>query len=241
MTTPRSLIAALALLLAGCGAGTHATATTAAIPLASTPTLATPSATTSTATAARSTPAGGPVPAGFDPIAFTAISPHQFWLLGTAPCPRPICTSIVRTTDGGAHFVGIPAPVARLVSATGAGLSVLLFADRQDGFAGSAQYPEPEPLWETHDGGAHWTRGRTDVIAFTVTAGYVYAHHRPLLQPRGLLAAAPHALAGIRRRLELGPAPRRLGGRASRPWPRRAPRSGSRSPRPPGRRATRSC
>lgn len=180
MTTRRSLIAALAVLLAGCGTSTHSTATTSSIPQASTPTLAsppatTPAATTPTGTAARTTPAAGPVPAGFDPIAFTAISPREFWLLGTAPCPRPICTSIVRTTDGGAHFVGIPAPVARLASASGAGLSVLLFADRQDGFAGSAQYPEPQPLWETHDGGAHWTRGRTDVIAFTVTAGHIYA------------------------------------------------------------------
>lgn len=178
MTTRCSLIAAFALLLAGCGSGTHSTATTAPVPPASTPTLApstTAATTTSRAAPARTVPVGGPVPAGFDPIAFTAISSRQFWLLGTAPCPRPICTSIVRTTDGGARFVGIPAPVARLASASGAGLSVLLFANRQDGFAGSTQYPEPEPLWETHDGGAHWTRGRTDVIAFTVTAGRVYA------------------------------------------------------------------
>jgi photosystem II stability/assembly factor-like uncharacterized protein len=110
------------------------------------------------------------VPAGFDPLAFTAISARQFWLLGTAPCTHPVCTSIVRTTDGGAHFVGIPAPPMRVRDS-----AALLFADSLDGYAGGVGYPEPRPLYATHDGGAHWTQSRADVIAFTVTAGHIYA------------------------------------------------------------------
>jgi hypothetical protein len=51
----------------------------------------------------------------------------------------------------------------------------LLFADALDGFAGGSGYPEPRPLYETHDGGGHWTHTRSDVIAFTVTAGHIYA------------------------------------------------------------------
>ncbi len=176
MTDRRTLLAALAafaLALAGCGGATRTTQppTTAAAPGAPTPqtTASSPPATTaSTRPAVSGPPAGGPVPPGFDPIAFTAISDRQFWLLGTAPCSHPVCTSIVRTTDGGAHFVGIPAPVSTSPNS-------LLFADALDGYAGGAGYPEPRPLYETHDGGTRWYRGRSDVIAFTVTAGHIYA------------------------------------------------------------------
>ncbi|HZU39795.1 MAG TPA: hypothetical protein VE992_02025 [Solirubrobacteraceae bacterium] len=79
----------------------------------------------------------------------------------------------MRTTDGGAHFVGIPAPRAQLASPTGPGLAQLRFADPLDGFAGDDG--PAGPLWETHDGGAHWQVGLDDVMVFTVSAGHVYA------------------------------------------------------------------
>lgn len=179
---------ALVVGLAACGSSGHASTTPP--PAASTEPSAgstTPPASTTTTTTASTTatstspapatpggPAGGPVPHGFDPVSFTAVSDDDFWLLGTAPCSSAICTSIVRSTDGGAHFVGIPAPVEQLTGVgTSPGLSELRFADSLDGFAGSDG--EPGPLWATHDGGEHWQVTLPDVMTFTVSAGLVDA------------------------------------------------------------------
>ncbi|HET9059878.1 MAG TPA: hypothetical protein VFN61_08145, partial [Acidimicrobiales bacterium] len=66
----------------------------------------------------------------------------------------------MRTTDGGAHFVGVPAPQAPLVSggaaSPGSAIDTLRFADALDGYA-FASGPGG-PLWETHDGGAQWSQ-----------------------------------------------------------------------------------
>jgi hypothetical protein len=106
----------------------------------------------------------GPVPAGFAPESFTAIGDFTWWLLGTAPCSSPPCTSIVRTDNGGRSFVGIPAPRTSQVSQ-------LRFADPENGFAYGPQ------LWVTHDAGASWHEldlgsAVTDV---SIGGGYVYA------------------------------------------------------------------
>ncbi len=118
------------------------------------------------------TTAGGPVPRGFAPRSFTAISELTWWLLGTAPCSRPPCTSIVRTTNGGRSFVGIPAPRTPLAQAGGrVGVSEVRFADSADGFAYSPD------LYATHDGGATWHQidvgGSVSDVA--ISAGEVYA------------------------------------------------------------------
>ncbi len=110
----------------------------------------------------------GSVPAGFEPVSFTAVSERDFWLLGTVPCQSGRCTSIVRTTDGGRSFAAIHAPALPL-SGT---IPELRFADRLDGFV--------FVLWRglfyaTHDGGASWQRlalGR--VLGFATGAGNVY-------------------------------------------------------------------
>src|SRR4051794_21631848 len=60
-------------------------------------------------------PAGGPVPAGFNGYDLTWVSNDDGWALGTAPCDNRPCTSILRTTDGGKSWVGIPAPRAELI------------------------------------------------------------------------------------------------------------------------------
>lgn len=122
----------------------------------------------------RTVPAGGPVPPGFGPVSFTAVSAGDYWLLGTAPCHNPVCTSIVRTTDGGAHFVGLPAPVSPL---QGSGsINTLRFADLFDGYAFSQTLTGGNhPFWDTHDGGEHWSQvNLPEVLAFGTGTGYVY-------------------------------------------------------------------
>ena len=125
-------------------------------------------------------PAGGPVPSGFNPVSFTAISANQYWLLGEAPCSNPVCTSIVRTTNGGSSFVGLPAPVAPIVEAGGStttGINTLRFADVLDGYAFATG--QGGAFWDTHDGGAQWSQpgflsGR-QLLAFGTGGGYALA------------------------------------------------------------------
>src|SRR5579875_3852377 len=181
---PRSLtiLASASLALAACGSSRHpspavVTATTTATTTAATASTTTSAPSLGSAGGAGSArpPAGGPVPGGFAPVSFTAISDRTWWLLGSAPCSHPVCTSIVRTSDGGAHFVGIPAPPARLdTGEVPGGLEQLRFANSLDGFAGPDAIGATGPLWETHDGGAHWAPGPA-VVTFTVSGGEVYA------------------------------------------------------------------
>jgi hypothetical protein len=130
---------------------TAATASTAPAPSSS---LTRPSTTAPTGTVAG--PAGGPVPAGFRAVDLTWISPEQGWALGTAPCATAPCTSIVRTSDGGRHWVGIPAPAGYLAgqqSCSGSCPEVghLRFASALVGYAYG-----PNALFLTTDGGASW-------------------------------------------------------------------------------------
>jgi hypothetical protein len=100
---------------------------------------------------AASGPAGGPVPRGFQPVSMTFVSASDGWVLGTAPCPQQPCTSVVRTTDGGRSWIGIPAPRYPLATPNQQrGLSDIRFADTLDGFAFGTR------LWVTHNGGATW-------------------------------------------------------------------------------------
>jgi len=99
------------------------------------------------------TPSGAAVPVGFAPVSVTFTSPDDGWVLGTAPCASAPCTSIVRTTDGGHTWVGIPAPRATLTDdaqETATSISELRFADPLDGWAFGPG------MWATHDGGATW-------------------------------------------------------------------------------------
>ncbi len=94
-------------------------------------------------------PSGGPIPAGFQATSFTAVSLDAWWVLGTARCltGSGTCGAILRTTDGGSVFAGIPSPPV------GAGaVSQLRFASPLDGYAFG-----PE-LWQTADGGATWAK-----------------------------------------------------------------------------------
>jgi photosystem II stability/assembly factor-like uncharacterized protein len=70
-------------------------------------------------------------------------------MLGTARCLTGLgtCGAILRTTDGGSVFAGIPSPPV------GAGaVSQLRFASPLDGYAFGSE------LWQTADGGATWAK-----------------------------------------------------------------------------------
>jgi photosystem II stability/assembly factor-like uncharacterized protein len=134
-------------------------------------------------------PRGGPVPAAFVPRSFTAISELTWWLLGSAPCASPPCTSIVRTTDGGGTFVGIPAPRSALAgSPSQPGVTDVRFADRLNGFAFGGS------LYVTHDGGASWhpvELGGGSVTALAISAGEVYGIVSPQGGAPGRLMRSP--------------------------------------------------
>jgi hypothetical protein len=110
-----------------------------------------PSTTPTTVTA----PAGGPVPSGFAATSVTFVSPEEAFVLGTAPCAKEPCTSIVRTLDRGGSWRGLPAPVTPLgneqADQSGPGVWGIRFANPEDGFVFG------NGLWETSDGGERWT------------------------------------------------------------------------------------
>jgi hypothetical protein len=101
-----------------------------------------------------STPAGGPVPSGFAAASVTFVSPEEAFVLGTAPCAKAPCTSILRTLDRGANWRGLPAPVVLLgnqhAGTTGPAVWGIRFANPADGFVFG------NGLWETSDGGERW-------------------------------------------------------------------------------------
>jgi hypothetical protein len=122
----------------------------------------------------------GPVPPGFGPESFSAIGTDTWWLLGTAPCSSPPCTSILRTDNAGHSFVGIPAPRTTRVSQ-------LRFANPADGFAYGSQ------LWVTHDAGAGWHQARLGgtVTELATADGFAYALVRYGHKGAGRLERAP--------------------------------------------------
>jgi hypothetical protein len=108
---------------------------------------------TSAASSTVSVPSGGPVPTGFAAASVTFVSPDEAFVLGTAPCAKAPCTSILRTLDRGANWRGLPAPAAPLAAPSevaGPAVWGIRFANPLDGFVFG------NGLWETTDGGEHW-------------------------------------------------------------------------------------
>ncbi len=188
-----AVAAVVAIVLGNAHSGKpHPTAASAPQQTSTKPATPTKTATgtqTQTQTAA-SLPAT--VPAHFAPQSFTAIGELTWWLLGPAPCPAGQtgpCGSIIRTTDGGRNFTGVPTPQAPLTPSarSGTGYSQLGFADAQNGYAyGPA-------LYSTHNGGTTWSPvnvGGT-VTQLAISGGQAYAIVSPTGGAGGKLIRSP--------------------------------------------------
>jgi len=120
-------------------------------------------------------PPGGPVPIGFAARSVTFVSTKEAFVLGTAPCVKAPCTSILRTLNRGASWRGLPAPVVPLAApfeVTGPAVWGIRFADASDGFVFG------NGLWETTDGGERWTQAASpggSIVSLEVIDGQVLA------------------------------------------------------------------
>lgn len=96
------------------------------------------------------------VPPGFHATGVSFVSETEGWVIGEAKCPEPICTFVLRTSDGGHRWEAVSAPDALGPTSSGRYtttseyVSDLRFADSKNGWA---FYGE---LWATHDGGRSW-------------------------------------------------------------------------------------
>ncbi|HUC05819.1 MAG TPA: sialidase family protein [Acidimicrobiales bacterium] len=122
-------------------------------------------------------PAGTPVPGGFEPGSVTFVSQETGFVIGIdSACAAGSCVAVARTTDAGASWVAIPAPIAGFVnryssSSTAPAVSEVRFADELDGWIFGPS------LFATHDGGATWQQVKVSgsVIALETSGGYVDA------------------------------------------------------------------
>src|SRR5215472_15852798 len=116
---------------------------------------------------AAATTAPPQVPANFAPSSVTFVSTGVGWVLGQAGTPGhctgpnpDICTSLAVTSNGGATWQGMPAPIAG--SPDGAhGVSGVRSLNGADAWAFGPQ------LYATHNGGQTWTRVDTHGMRVT--------------------------------------------------------------------------
>jgi hypothetical protein len=142
------------------------------------PIVFTASTTSTTATSTPSSsqgPTTGAGAPGFTPESFTAVSDDDYWVLGTVPCDGTSCPAIMRTTDGGRHFVSVLAPPIPVASNTTFDYDLRL-ADDHDGFAFSTSgLPTSQIFYATHDGGVSWHQVPLgDVVWFATGDGFAY-------------------------------------------------------------------
>jgi photosystem II stability/assembly factor-like uncharacterized protein len=112
-------------------------------------------------------PALPQVPANFAPSSVTFVSTGVGWVLGQAGTPGhctgpnpDICTSLAVTSNGGATWQGMPAPVAGSPDSAH-GVSEVRSLNGADAWAFGPQ------LYATHNGGQTWTRVDTHGMRVT--------------------------------------------------------------------------
>ncbi len=135
--------------------------TTSASPSGSIET-ATPAASASTPSATptaipSATVAAEPLPADFQAMSVTFVSPDEGWVLGSVACGAKRCPAVGHTLDAGRSWTALDAPATTINVHPGdaqaeTGIGAIRFADPRDGWAFG-----PE-LWATHDGGHTWVR-----------------------------------------------------------------------------------
>lgn len=114
---------------------------------------------------------GGPVPVGFQATDLSFTSVTDGWALGTAPCSASPCTSLLHTTDSGAHWSGGHAPSAALFATRACEsapscVTHVRFASQQVGYAYGWG------LYMTTDSGLTWAQvPGPDVLALEPVSG----------------------------------------------------------------------
>jgi photosystem II stability/assembly factor-like uncharacterized protein len=130
-------ISILCLALAACGSPSQS--------------LRTSKPKTSTSTSAAAPTSSTPVLSGqLLAQSATFISDDDAWVLAASQCGSGWCPEIRHTTDRGQSWTTIASPPTPIDGDGPQAISVLRFADADDGFA---FYPG---LWVTHDAGAQW-------------------------------------------------------------------------------------
>ncbi len=159
-----AVLVAGAFLLRGTGPGTVASPSPSGLPgtaLSGTP-LPTnipsivPATVPPTAVPPTAPPTAAPgtiLPADFQPLSVTFVSPTEGWVLGTTTCGSAKCAVIAHTLDAGRTWSRIHAPATTIAPGpgfVGTGVRAVRFADPLDGWAYGPD------LWATHDGGKTW-------------------------------------------------------------------------------------
>jgi len=171
-----AVVAGLLLGLTGCGSsGASGSGTSSGAGASTPPRSGSSSSIPAQTPAADAQPSSGPVPARFAAMSVTFVSADEAFVLGTAPCAHAPCTSIVRTLDRGASWVGLPAP-AEAVGQPGLVSAPVVwgirFATPGHGFVFG------DGLWETTDGGAQWSRAAEpggSILSLAIVEGRVLA------------------------------------------------------------------
>jgi len=106
------------------------------------------------------------VPRGFRPETAAAVGTRDYWVLGEYQCRSTWCLGLVRSTDGGKHFVRVGSPLLRPQEV----VPSLTFANARVGFVVGAGR-----LYVTRDGGTSWRPwGPRGVTEAAVGGGDVY-------------------------------------------------------------------
>jgi Photosynthesis system II assembly factor YCF48 len=120
------------------------------------------------------------VPAGFQPLSVTFVSAHTGWVLGTAPCGTSTCTTLVRTSDGGATWTEVSQPPIALNASTSNSAAWVRFVNLDTGWIVAPSGSQTSSLWTTDNGGKDWAQepnpggASAHIVALEASNGLVH-------------------------------------------------------------------